>query len=110
MKEGGIYHQHRQVSFSETVVVISDGTDAETQNTQVSTLQLATDTKSFSRPQSPPPKQNPKESLSKVPTVSSDIRTDMYDDSQLAMDLAEDIPCQPKLFSKLLTKFSKRFV
>ncbi|KAJ2958950.1 hypothetical protein NQZ79_g5565 [Umbelopsis isabellina] len=111
MKEGGIYQQHRQVSFSETVVVISDRTDAETQNTEVSTLQLATDIKSFSRPQSPPPKQNPKESLSKVPpTVSSEIKTDMYDDSQLAMDLAEDIPSQPNLFSKFLTKFSKRFV
>lgn len=110
IKEGGLYQQHRQVSFSETVVVISDGTDAETQNSEVSTLQLATDSKSFSRPQSPPPKQNPKESLSKLPpTVSSAIKTDMYDDSQLAMDLAEDIPSQPNLLSKFFTKVSKRF-
>jgi hypothetical protein len=97
----------RQVSFSETVVIISDG--AETQNTMLSTLQLDPS----SRPaQSPPPKHSPF-ALSlppPPPPTSSAIVIRTYDDSQLAMDFAEDIPSEDSFFSKLLSKVGKRFM
>lgn len=96
----------RQVSFSETVVIISDG--AETQNT-MSTLQLDPSSR---RPQSPPPKHSPF-ALSPPPPpppTSSAIVIGTYDDSQLAMDFAEDIPSEDSFFSKLLSKVGKRFM
>jgi len=110
----GGYHPrvNRQVSFNETVVVISDGTGAEPQNSALSTLQL--DTKSFSRPQSPPPPKHKPITAKSLPSppLSKNLSivkpTEMYDDSQLAMDLAEDIPSEVSFFSRLLTRV-KRF-
>jgi len=106
-------HGGRSVSFNETVVVISDSAEAK-HNT------LEVEKESCSMPQSPPPKHipfraslsPPPPSISVPPPFSSaqinPIKT--YDDSQLALDFAEDIPSDESLLSKFLSKVGKRFM
>ncbi|KAG2175348.1 hypothetical protein INT44_007836 [Umbelopsis vinacea] len=101
-REKWIYQRqraHRQVSFNDTVVIISDGTGAETQKILLQQQQDMVTQTTTRRPQSPPPKHVP----FRAPTIA-------YDDSQLAMDLAEDLPSETSFFSKVFTKVGKRFM
>ncbi|KAI8576436.1 hypothetical protein K450DRAFT_256755 [Umbelopsis ramanniana AG] len=106
-REKWIYQRqraHRQVSFNDTVVIISDGTGAETQKILLQQQDMVTQT-TTRRPQSPPPKHIP----FRAPTIApSSVAA--YDDSQLAMDLAEDLPAETGFFSKVFTKVGKRFM
>jgi len=108
-REKWIYQRqraHRQVSFNDTVVIISDGTGAETQKILLQQQDMVTQTTTTRRPQSPPPKHIP----FRAPTTTI-APCSAYDDSQLAMDLAEDLPAEEtSFFSKVFTKVGKRFM
>jgi hypothetical protein len=109
-RERWIYQRqraHRQVSFNDTVVIISDGTGAETQKILLQQQDMVTQTTTTRRPQSPPSKHIP----FRAPTTTiAPSSAAAYDDSQLAMDLAEDLPSETGFFSKVFTKVGKRFM
>ncbi|KAH8551432.1 hypothetical protein BGW37DRAFT_493615 [Umbelopsis sp. PMI_123] len=101
---------NRQVSFNDTVVIISDGTGAETQKILLQQQPHKVTQTTTRRPQSPPPKHIPFKAPAVVTKTIAPSSVATYDDSQLAMDLAEDLPSETSFFSKVFTKVGKRFM